>query len=92
MNGCIREIIEALPEAYRTVIVLSELEGLKDSEIAKIIGLSLQATKIRIHRARVRLKSELTKACLFYQNEQNELACDRKDSIIALTESCVDTV
>ena len=35
MNGCIREIIDTLPGNYRSVIVLSELEGLKNQEIAR---------------------------------------------------------
>lgn len=79
MNECIRGIINTLPEAYRTVIILSELEGLKDGEIAQIMGTSLQATKIRIHRARVKLKDEMTKACVFYRDEQSGFACDRKN-------------
>ena len=79
MNGCIREIIQALPEQYRSVIVLSELEGLKDGEIAEILGLTLQAAKVRLHRARAKLRKELAAACVFYHDEQNELACDRKN-------------
>ena len=79
MNGCIREIIQALPEQYRSVIVLSELEDLKDSEIAEILGLSLQTAKVRLHRARARLRKELSAACVFYRDERNELACDRKN-------------
>ncbi len=79
MNDCIRGIINTLPESYRTVIILSELEGLKDGEIAQIMGTSLQATKIRIHRARVKLKDEMTKACVFYRDEQSGFACDRKN-------------
>jgi len=78
MNGCIREIIQALPERYRAVIVLSELEGLKDGEIAEILGVTLQAAKVRLHRARARLREELAAACVFYRDERNELACDRK--------------
>ncbi len=79
MNGCIREIIQALPEQYRSVIVLSEFEDLKDGEIAEILGLSLQATKVRLHRARARLRKELSAACVFYRDERNVLACDRKN-------------
>lgn len=79
MNDCIREIISTLPEAYRTVIVLGELEGLNDSQIADILGLTLQATKIRLHRARARLKKELTMACTFYRDNRQEFACDRKN-------------
>lgn len=79
MSGCIREIIQALPEHYRSVIVLSELEGVKDGEIAEILGVTLQAAKVRLHRARARLRKELAAACVFYRDEQNELACDRKN-------------
>ncbi len=82
MNGCIREIIQALPEHHRAVIVLSELEELKDREIAEILGLTLQAAKVRLHRARGKLREELAAACVFYRDEQNELACDRKNPSI----------
>jgi RNA polymerase sigma-70 factor (ECF subfamily) len=78
MNGCIRSVIDTLSESYRSVIILSELEEIQDSEIAEILGISLQAAKIRLHRARARLRQELEKACVFYRDERNELACDRK--------------
>jgi RNA polymerase sigma-70 factor (ECF subfamily) len=78
MNGCIREIIQALPERYRSIIVLSELEGLKDGEIADVLELTIQATKMRLHRARAKLRKDLTAACVFYRDERNEFACDRK--------------
>jgi RNA polymerase sigma-70 factor (ECF subfamily) len=78
MNACIRGIVEKLPENYRTVVVLSELEGFKDDEIAEILGVSNQAAKIRLHRARARLKKELEIHCNFYRDERNEFACDRK--------------
>ncbi len=78
MNACIRNVIDQLPENYRTVIVLSELEGLSDQDMAEVLGLSLEAAKIRLHRARTRLKEDLSRHCIFYRTEQNELACDRK--------------
>ncbi len=78
MNACIREFIERLPEAYRTVIVLSELEGFKNGEIAAILGVSLDTIKIRLHRAREKLRTELETGCSFDRDERNELACDRK--------------
>lgn len=79
MNGCIREIIQSLPDPYRSVIILSELEDLKDGEIAEILGLTLQTAKVRLHRARAKLREELAAACVFYRDERNEFACDRKD-------------
>ncbi len=89
MSGCIREIIETLPEGYRSVMVLSELEGMKDAEIADILGLSLQATKIRLHRARTKLKKELSTACVFYRDDRNVLACDRKSHFVRIREKAV---
>ncbi len=80
MNECIRGIVEKLPENYRTVVVLSELEGFKDDEIAEILGVSIHTAKVRLHRARARLKKELETHCNFYRDERNEFACDRKRS------------
>ena len=76
MNACIRNVVSKLPEIYRTVIILSEIEGLKKEEIAEILGLSLETAKIRLHRARAKLKEELSRHCILYRDERNELACD----------------
>ena len=78
MSECINEYIDNLPPDYKTVIVLSELEGLANKEIAEILGISLNNIKIRLHRARTKLKEVLNEACDFYHTEQNTLACDRK--------------
>jgi len=78
MRDCINEYIDKLPPDYKIVIVLSELEGISNKEIADILGISLSNVKIRLHRARTRLKAVLNEACEFYYTEQNTLACDRK--------------
>ncbi len=80
MNECIRGVIEKLPENYRTVVALSELEGFRDDEIAEILGVSVHTAKIRLHRARARLKEDLEAHCNFYRDERNEFACDLKGS------------
>jgi RNA polymerase sigma-70 factor (ECF subfamily) len=80
MNDCIRNFVEKLPENYKTVLVLSELEGLQNQEIAEILGLTLDTVKIRLHRARGKLKKELETHCNFYRDERNELACDLKSA------------
>lgn len=78
MNACIREYIDGLPEQYRTVIVLSEVEGFKNREIAEVLQISIDAVKIRLHRARRKLQATLQNRCNFYRDERGELACDRK--------------
>jgi len=82
MNECIRGLVEKLPEDYKTVLVLGEFEGLKNSEIAKILGITIETVKIRLHRARAKMKKELEGHCSFYRDERNELACDKKTTLI----------
>ena len=60
---CFRSFVENLPANYRTVIVLSELEELTNNEIAAVLGVSLDAVKIRLHRGRSMLLEELKSHC-----------------------------
>ncbi len=53
------QVIEALPEPLREVFVLRELDGLSGPETAKALGLSLEAVKMRLHRARRRVRQAL---------------------------------
>jgi RNA polymerase sigma-70 factor (ECF subfamily) len=80
MNACIREVIDSLPPDYRAALVLHELEGVTATTAAEILGCSLPTAKIRIHRARRRLKDALERECEFYHDENDVLRCDRKDS------------
>jgi RNA polymerase sigma-70 factor (ECF subfamily) len=80
MNSCIQEYIDQLPENYRVVLVLSEVEGFKNREIAEVLEVSLDTVKIRLHRARAKLKESLGNHCNFYLDERSELACDRKEA------------
>lgn len=45
-------MIQLLPEKYRIPLLLCDIENKKQAEVAKIIGISLSATKMRIQRAR----------------------------------------
>lgn len=78
MNSCVREVIDSLPEDYRTALVLHDLEGQTAAQVAEIAGCSLATAKIRIHRARRRLKEALDQECSFYRDEDNVFRCDRK--------------
>src|SRR5439155_14254009 len=48
--------IAGLPVIYRTVLVLSDLDGLPNAEIAERLGLTVPAVKSRLHRARLLLR------------------------------------
>ncbi len=78
MNVCVRRVIDSLPEDYRAALVLHDLEGLTAAQTAEICGCSLPTAKIRVHRARLRLKEALRQECEFYLDGDNVLRCDRK--------------
>ena len=78
MNACIRGVIDSLPESYRTALILHDLEGLSAEQTAEVCECSVATAKIRIHRARNRLKDALEKQCEFYRDEESVLRCDRK--------------
>jgi RNA polymerase sigma-70 factor (ECF subfamily) len=51
--------VQALPEGYRSVVVLRDVYGLSGEETGDILGISAGAVKVRLHRARRRLRDEL---------------------------------
>jgi RNA polymerase sigma-70 factor (ECF subfamily) len=53
------ERLRALPFSYRAPIVLRDVEGWSNEEVADALGISVAAAKSRIHRARMRLRHEL---------------------------------
>ncbi len=55
----IEEAIARLPEIYRAVYVLADVEELPHAEIVKMLGLSVPAVKSRLHRARLLLRKML---------------------------------
>jgi len=55
--SAVRRAIDQLPESYRTVLLLRDIEGLDTAETAKMLGITPNAVKIRLHRARMALRT-----------------------------------
>jgi RNA polymerase sigma-70 factor (ECF subfamily) len=55
----VEQAIAGLPEMYRDVYVLSDVEGLSNAKIADLLGLNLPGIKIRLHRARRMMRQAL---------------------------------
>ncbi len=55
----VRQCIERLPETYRTVLLLRDIEELDTEEAARLLGVTSNAVKIRLHRARQALRTLL---------------------------------
>ena len=63
LNGELREAlqraIDELPPDYRTALVMHDVEGLSNPDIAETLGISLPAVKSRVHRSRLFLRQRL---------------------------------
>jgi len=77
MNSCVRDAIDSLPPDYRTALILHDLEGITADQTAQVSGCSVATAKIRIHRARQRLRSVLAGACEFYRDGDAVFRCAR---------------
>jgi RNA polymerase sigma-70 factor (ECF subfamily) len=60
LRGAVRACIDRLPDSYRTIIVLRDLEDLSTEEAASALGISPNAVKVRLHRARQALLTLIT--------------------------------
>ena len=54
-----RRAIQSLPDHYREVILLRDIEELSIDEIASVLGLTRESVKARIHRARFMIREYL---------------------------------
>ena len=57
--------LDRIPEMYKTVFVLRDIEGLSTRETAKILDISENNVKVRLKRARTYLREEL---CNYFEN------------------------
>ena len=55
----VRACIDQLPDKYRTVLILRDIDELSTEEAAKVLGTTTTAVKVRLHRARQALKTLL---------------------------------
>lgn len=76
MSACVKRYIEELPTGYQQVVFLHDLEELTNPEIARMLGVSLEAVKIRLLRARRKLQDALSTHCDLSLDEQGVLVCE----------------
>lgn len=78
MGECIINHIDSLPESYRKVLIRHDMEGLKMKSIAQSEGVSENSVKVRLHRARKKLRAMLESNCVITVDGRNLPVCDRK--------------
>ena len=60
LGALLEQAIDGLPEIYRTVVVLRDVEGMSTGEAADALGIAEDAVKTRLHRARAMLQERVT--------------------------------
>lgn len=79
MSACLHRYLIDLPDTYRSVILLHDMHALTGPEIAEILDVPLPTVKIRLHRARLRLKAALEAGCKFSCDSRGVLVCEPKE-------------
>jgi RNA polymerase sigma-70 factor, ECF subfamily len=59
LRGKLKDAVLSLPETYRPVLLLRDMEGFSTEETAEILGLSKDVVKMRLLRARTRIREEM---------------------------------
>jgi RNA polymerase sigma-70 factor (ECF subfamily) len=80
LRGVVESEIASLPDSYRTVLMLREVEGLSTSETAQCLDVNEDVVKTRLHRARTILRDNLyRRAGLTFESlfEFGNARCDR---------------
>jgi RNA polymerase sigma-70 factor (ECF subfamily) len=60
-RAAVRCAVDALPDHYRAVLMLRDVEGVSNEEAADTLGESVSSVKSRLHRARMALREQLTR-------------------------------
>jgi RNA polymerase sigma-70 factor (ECF subfamily) len=59
LRGVLEQAVERLPEIYRSVLVMREVEGMSTAETAAVLGVTEEVVKTRLHRARAAVRADL---------------------------------
>jgi RNA polymerase sigma-70 factor (ECF subfamily) len=78
MSTCVQGYLNRLSDPYRAVILLHDMHEARASEIAGLLGISLAAVKMRLHRARQSLRRALQAGCEFSYEDSDTLTCESR--------------
>ncbi len=89
LTGTLKVVLEAaverLPDGYRSVFMMREVEGMSTADTAECLDISEEAVKVRLHRAKVMLRKEIyerTGAATASAFEFGQARCDRVVSAV----------
>ena len=76
MCRCVQDQLNLLSESMRSVLIFADVMDFTHQEIANILGLTVENVKVRVHRARKKMKDILKEKCTFEVDERNVLVCE----------------
>ena len=89
IDACLMPMIRSLPDPYRQAVMLSEIEGRTQKEVAKKEGISLSGAKSRVQRGRAMLKEMMFGCCRFeFDKRGNVIDYERKGDSDCQCDSC----
>jgi RNA polymerase sigma-70 factor (ECF subfamily) len=77
-SACVQRCLDFLPDNYRAVILLHEAHSLTAAEIADLLGVTVTTVKIRLHRARRKLKKIMDYGCAVSKDSRGNPVCQPK--------------
>jgi RNA polymerase sigma-70 factor (ECF subfamily) len=90
LAGVLESAVDALPEIYRIVFMMREIEQLSTQETADVLELSEEAVKVRLHRARAMLRENIYKRANF--GSTFTFGHGRCDRIVAAVMAAITTL
>ena len=75
LSHCLPRVLTELSAEDREAILLCDMQGIKQNDYARQLGLSLPAAKSRVQRARIRLRAQLAAACQVTFDEEGKVCC-----------------
>ncbi len=73
LREALESAISKLPEEYRVIFILRDVDGLSNQEVGKILDLTVPAVKSRLHRSRIMLRKKLQRFYDDYNSEETIL-------------------
>jgi RNA polymerase sigma-70 factor (ECF subfamily) len=77
----LRDAVQKLPPQYRIILVLRDMEGLTDDEVAEITGVRAGTVRVRLHRARLFVRKELMKTWMAGEKKKAPVHADGTEKL-----------
>lgn len=72
LRAAIQSAVDKLPEEYRAIFILRDIDGMSNEMVSRVLQLSVPAVKSRLHRSRLLMRQELKGHYQGYKNEAQD--------------------